>query len=135
MKGSLSLAGTLRTRGVRVGVEIMTVDDWVEAKVPPEYRELAADLRQAVRDLAPDAVEEISYGMPCYKRRRIFAYLNAGKDGLTLSFTRGVQIEDSFGLLHGKAKGARFLKLKRLSDLNREALADYMRQALALDEA
>jgi hypothetical protein len=114
---------------------ILTVDGYVEQKVLPQYRDLADAIRRRMRQLAPDAVEEIAYTMPCYKGNRIFAYFNANKTGITLSFTYGRQFEDKFNLLRGSGKEARQIKVKSLAALNDEALQYYVKQALAIDAA
>jgi hypothetical protein len=111
----------------------MTVDDYVEQNVLPEYRDLVAQIRAAMRSLAPEAEELISYAMPCYKGKQIFAYFNANKSGITLSFTHGVHFEDRYGLLRGAGKEARHIKMKSPADLDGGALEYYVSQALAID--
>jgi uncharacterized protein DUF1801 len=111
----------------------MTVDEYVQMKVLPQYRDLAEAIRQKLRALAPDAEEVVSYGMPCYKQGRILAYFNANKEGVTLSFTYGKRFEDRYALLRGGGKSAQHIKLKGIGNLNDEVLEYYMNQALALD--
>ena len=41
------------------------------AKAPKEARGKLEELRKAIREIAPDAVESISYGMPGYDKGRI----------------------------------------------------------------
>jgi hypothetical protein len=111
----------------------MTVGEYVKRKVPPEYRAVMASLRRLIRETAPKAEELISYGMPCYKQTAIFAYLNASKTGITLSFVHGVQIDDKYGLLKGSAKWARYVRLGHPEDIDTTALKYYIKQALKLD--
>jgi hypothetical protein len=111
-----------------------SVDDYVQQRVRPELRPVAERVRQVMRELAPKAIEKISYNMPVYAGRHIFAYFNASKTHITLSFTLGAGFEDKHGLLRGKAKHARFLKLKRVEDVNKTVLRYYVRQALAEDK-
>jgi uncharacterized protein YdhG (YjbR/CyaY superfamily) len=44
----------------------MTVDEFVEAKVAPQFRPVVAAIRGLMKECAPDAEEVISYGMPVY---------------------------------------------------------------------
>ena len=44
----------------------MTVNEYIQRKVQPEYRAVTASLRRLMRETAPKAEELISYGMPCY---------------------------------------------------------------------
>ncbi len=37
------------------------------ADVRPDFRVVLQDLRALIRDMAPEAVEVIGYGVPCYK--------------------------------------------------------------------
>jgi hypothetical protein len=111
----------------------MTVNEYIQRKVQPEYRAVMASIRRLIRETAPKAEELISYGMPCYKRKGIFAYLNASKTGITLSFVHGKEIDDKYGLLKGRAKWARYVRLRYPEDINRTALKYYIKQAFKLD--
>ena len=113
----------------------MTVDEFVEAKVAPEFRPVVAAIRGLLRECAPDAEEVISYGMPVYKGKTLFAWINPPKKDVTLSFTRGDKLEDKYNLLRGDAKGgARHVKMKNLEDVNKPALKYYIKQAVSLDK-
>lgn len=111
----------------------MNVDEYVESKVQPEFRKIVALIRQAMRELAPQAHEEIRYGMPVYKGKSLFAWINPPKKDVKLSFTRGKQLEDSYGLLKGTAKGSRYLRFKNTAEVKKEVLEYYVKQALVLD--
>jgi uncharacterized protein YdhG (YjbR/CyaY superfamily) len=67
----------------------MTVDEFVERKVLPEFRPIVAAIRTLMRECAPDIHEAISYGMPVYKRKRIFAWISPTKRDITFGFSRG----------------------------------------------
>lgn len=114
----------------------MTVDEWVEARVAPEFLPVVAAVRALIKESAPRAQEVISYGMPVYKGKTLFAWINPPKKDVTLSFTRGNQIEDKYNLLRGASKGgARHVKMKKLDDVNRPALKYYIKQAASLDKS
>ena len=113
----------------------MSVNEFVDAKVPPEFREVVAAIRGLMKECAPDAQEVISYGMPVYKGKTLFAWINPPKKDVTLSFTRGDKLEDKYNLLRGDAKGgARHAKMKSLEDVNKPALKYYIKQAVSLDK-
>jgi hypothetical protein len=111
----------------------MTVDEFVKNKVLPEFREVVECIRQVMRELAPDAQEEIGYGIPVYKARRIFAVISPTKKDITLSFSRGAEFEDKYALLGGVGKVSKFIKYKRVDEIDKDVLAYYVRQALELD--
>ena len=110
-----------------------TVDDFVKLNVLPEHQEIVVLIRQLMRELAPNAREQISYGIPCWKGKRIFAFISSTKKDIVLGFSRGTEFADKYGLLQGKGKTSRHVRIKNLSDLNRDALRYYIRQALEFD--
>jgi hypothetical protein len=99
-----------------------TVDEFVQARVAPEMQPIVARLRELMRTLAPTAREMISYDMPVWVEHHIIAYLTAAPQHVTFSFTLGVNFEDKYGLLKGKAKHARYLRLKKVEEINQAAL-------------
>jgi hypothetical protein len=112
----------------------MTVDEFVELKVLPEFRPTVSAIRSLMRECAPDAQEVMSYGMPAYKGKKLFAWISPSKKDITFAFSRGTQMEDRYGLLQGIAKGSRHVKMKSLEDANRPALKYYIKQAVSLDQ-
>lgn len=113
----------------------MTVDEFVETRVVPELREVVHRIRQIMRDVAPEAKEIISYGIPAYRVRLIIAVISPTKKDITLAFSRGVDMEDKYGLFKGVGKVSRHLKFKKVEDVKPDVLAYYIRQALELEAA
>jgi hypothetical protein len=91
-------------------------------------------IRALMKECAPNAKEMISYGIPAYKVKRVIAVISPTKKDITLSFSRGVQFKDKYGLLRGVGKVSRHVKIKSLAKANRDALRYYIQQALELDE-
>ena len=87
-----------------------------------------------MREVAPQAEEEISYGIPAWKLQRIIAVVSPTKKDITFSFSRGAQFEDKYGLLRGVGKSSKHVKIKSLDAVNKEALRYYIGQALELDK-
>jgi hypothetical protein len=111
----------------------MTVDEFVSARVLPELWGVVELIRQAMRELAPDVQELVSYGIPAYKGRRILAVISPTKKDITFSFSRGAQFEDRYALLKGVGKSSKHIKFKRVEDVKREVLEYYIQQALEFD--
>ena len=111
----------------------MTVDEFVKARVLPEFQPVVVVLREFMREAVPDAKEEVSYGIPVYKRRKIFALISPTKKDFTFSFTHGGEFEDRYHLLRGEGKIARHIKLKNVQDVNKEVLLYYIKRALELE--
>jgi hypothetical protein len=57
----------------------MTVDEFGETRVSPEYRSIVTMLRGLMREMAPDATEAISYGIPVYTRKHGIAVISPTK--------------------------------------------------------
>jgi hypothetical protein len=114
----------------------MSVNEFVEARVAPEFRPVVAAIRSLMKESAPDAEEVISYGMPVYKGKKLFAWINPPVKDVTLGFSRGAQMEDKYSLLRGTAKGgARHVRMKSVNEVNKPALKYYIKQAVKLDRA
>jgi hypothetical protein len=112
----------------------MTVDEFVKKRVAPELHPVVEMLRDLILQTAPGATEMISYGIPVYKRRKIFAVISPTKKDITLSFTHGREFEDRYGLLRGVGKVAMHVKIKDVKSANKAALKYYLKQALKLEK-
>jgi hypothetical protein len=112
----------------------VTVDEFVESKVLPEFRPIVAAIRSLMKASAPDAKEVMSYGLPMYIQRQTLAWISPNKKGITFSFTYGAAFEDKYGLLRQVGKHARHVKMKSLGEVNKPALRYYIKQALKLDK-
>ena len=110
------------------------MDEFVAKRVLPQYREIVAELRKLMRECVPDATELISYGVPVYRRKRSLAVISPTKQGITFAFSRGAEFEDRYGMLEGVGKRSKNVRMKSLDDVNKAALRDYIKQAIALDE-
>lgn len=112
----------------------MTVDEFVKTKVSPQYQPIVAELRKFIRQTAPNLAEVMSYGIPNYRGRRGVAVISPAKTHITLAFSRGAEFEDKYGLLEGVGKVSKNVRFRDVSDLNKEALRYYFKQALKFDE-
>jgi hypothetical protein len=112
----------------------MTVDEFIETKVLPQYRPIVQRLRELMRESAPDAAEAISYGIPAWRGRRILALISPTKKGITFAFAQGASFEDEYGLLEGVGKVSKNVRMRDPSQINEAALRYYIRQALEFDE-
>jgi len=111
----------------------LTVDEYIKTKINPEQRDIVIMLRDLMREMAPDAKEQISSGIPAWKGNRILAVINPTKKDITFAFSRGAEFEDRYGLLCGVGKVSKHVKIKNLKDINKTVLKYYIEQALKLD--
>ena len=111
----------------------MNVDEFVKSKVLPEHRGIVEQVRQYMRELAPDAQEVISYGIPAFKGNRVLAVISPTKKDITLAFSHSAEFEDKYGLLQGVGKVSKHLKFKTASEVKKEVVRYYITQAMDLD--
>jgi len=112
----------------------MTVDEFVDSKVLPEYKGIVVELRKLMRDDAPRVREVMSYGLPMYTLNGPIAWISPNKTGITFGFRDGKAFEDKYGLLRGAAKHAKHVRIKSTADVNKAALRYYVKQAVRLDQ-
>lgn len=111
----------------------ITVDDFVQTRVLPEFHPVVAMIRELMKECAPAAKEIISYGIPAYRAKRILAVISPTKKDITFAFSRGAEFEDQYGLLQGVGKVSKHVKIKNITGANQAALRYYIQQALELD--
>jgi uncharacterized protein YdhG (YjbR/CyaY superfamily) len=54
------------------------VDEYIGQFEAP-VQQLLGQIREIIREAAPDAKEEISYGMPAYRQKSVLVYFSAAK--------------------------------------------------------
>ena len=109
-----------------------TVDEYV-ARIPTELRGVAMELRRVVRAAAPDATESIKWGQPVYGVGGPFAALKAHPRWITLTFWRGADLADPFGLLEGDGDRMRHARFAATSDVRADEITELVRTAVAMN--
>ncbi|NYJ00101.1 hypothetical protein HNR19_000799 [Nocardioides thalensis] len=110
------------------------IDEYVSTKVLEQHRDTVTRLRALMRKHAPEAREAIMYGSLAWRQDKVLAITSVSKAQVTFAFERGAQFEDAHGLLDGVGKKTRHVKLKTAGAINESALADYIAQAVRLDQ-
>jgi hypothetical protein len=113
-------------------MEEKTVDDYVGSLESPKA-EIVKRIRQVILEAAPDAVESIKWAQTVYESGGPFAYIKAFKSDVNLGFWRGAEIIDSNELLGGTGEKMRHVSLKDMDDIDKDALADFVPQAVRLN--
>ena len=90
-------------------------------------------IREIISTTAPEAKESIKWAQPVYELNGPFAYMKAFKNSVNFGFWRGIDLDDPQGLLQGTGEKMRHVKLAGLEDINDEAFAAYVQQAVALN--
>jgi hypothetical protein len=110
----------------------ITVDEYV-AGLEPWKAEIVSRVREIVLGAAPNAEESIKWAQPVYEVNGPFAYIKAFKNAVNFGFWRGIELRDPKGLLQGSGDKMRHVKLQTLADIDPEAFAAYVEQAIKLN--
>src|SRR5450631_2427873 len=114
-------------------MKITTIDDFLKHRVLPEHRPIVAMLRRMMRESAPGAREEISYGILMWKQKRGLAVVSPTKKDITFAFSQGGKFEDKYKLLQGVGKVSKHVKIKNIKEAPKAAIKYYIRQAVQLE--
>lgn len=71
------------------------VEEFIQARVLPQYHGIVAMLRRLMRECAPDAQEVLTYGILGWRGRRMLAVISPTKKGITFAFSRGAEFDDN----------------------------------------
>jgi hypothetical protein len=99
-----------------------------------EQHSIVESVRALVKSNFPDAIEEVKYGGILFSSGVQFCGVFAYKKHVSVEFRMGARISDSFGLLEGRGKGRRHLKLFAVADVGEKKLAQYLTLALEVAE-
>ncbi len=108
-----------------------TVDEYM-AKQKPKLGEIARRLRTLVKKAAPELMEEMKWGFPCYVGMDNVCNIMVTGKWVDLGFFRGVDLKNSKGLLEGSGKGMRHIKIHRLEDIDTATITAMVKQAASL---
>lgn len=87
----------------------------------------------AIRAAAPGATEGIKWAQPVFESGGPFAYVKAFPRSVNIGFWRGAELDDPDGALIGDGDRMRHITLRSAADLDRDRIAGWVRQALALN--
>ena len=102
--------------------------DYWEIDNPALY-EIANSVRAKILQLFDTVDEEVKYGGILFAAPEPFCGIFVYKQHVSVEFSHGAKIADPHGLLEGKGKGRRHLKLHTLEDVENKYLMDYLRLA------
>jgi hypothetical protein len=107
-------------------------DDWFAA-LGHEQRDVLLELRRTIKAIAPDVIEEIKWGRPCYTNAHgLFCYLHSTRRHATLGFQKGALLDDPERLLEGTGKDMRHVRFDGRRSPSHPAVISLIRQAASL---
>lgn len=107
-------------------------DDW--------RAELLAQIRQLIRQAAPEAVEEVKWrkpsnpaGVPTWSHDGLICTGETYKDKVKLTFARGAALQDPAGLFNSSLEGStrRAIDIHEGDKIDEDALKALIREAVA----
>lgn len=119
----------------------LTVEEFIESKVLPEYRPLVAAFRKLIADDFPELTEEMRggtekyYGVPAYRLKRIVVLISPTQKGVTFAFSEGGAFEDKYNLLEGVGNRTLNIRLGSIDEFDPEQMRYYIRQGVERDRA
>jgi hypothetical protein len=87
-------------------------------------------VRALVKSSLPGTLEEVKYGGILFSSGVQFCGVFAYKEHVSVVFSMGAKIADTYGFLEGRGKGRRHLKLFTVIDVEEKRLVQYLPLAL-----
>ena len=104
-------------------------DQYLAGQAPRNQHVIRA-LRKFVKGVAPQLQESVKWGNGCWvKGDEPVSYVYSAMDHVQFGFFRGAALDDPTGLLEGKGKFVRHIKLCKSADIDERAFSALRRQA------
>ncbi|WP_203336741.1 DUF1801 domain-containing protein [Nocardioides limicola] len=108
-----------------------TFDAYAAAQ-PAHARPLIDRLRVLVAEVAPELTESVKWGNGCWLDvDRPVAYVHTEADHVQFGFFGGAHLDDPDGLLAGKGKHVRHVRVDTAADAERDSVAALLRRAVS----
>src|SRR5688572_18642085 len=92
-------------------------------------QEILQTIRQLIHETLPQVTEEFKWGRPIFRTNKDFAYLKSAKTYVTLGFFNFQKLNDPGNRLEGTGKDMRHIKLKTITDIDRDLLTEWFKAA------
>jgi hypothetical protein len=112
----------------------MTTEEFL-APQPPAIRDLATRTCALIREVMPDAVEEVHPGRnniifgKSSKMKDWICYVSPFKNHINLGFLKGTELPDPKGLLEGTGMLLRHVKIRSAEDLGKPEVRELLAAA------
>jgi hypothetical protein len=110
------------------------VDDWAK-KLTGWQADAVKIIRALVARHAPGATLVVKWGQPVWEQNGPFAWLKPAAKHVSFGFWRGAELDDPDGHLEGAGDRMRHLKVTSTAGLKALPVADFVKQAVALNGA
>ncbi|ALC91684.1 hypothetical protein AM500_19270 [Bacillus sp. FJAT-18017] len=105
-------------------------------KLPEDIQNIASALRKIILNSSQELQEEFKWSMPNYSYKGLVCYIQTAKSHVNLGFHRGnvLQEKDTNKLLQGSGKALRYIRVKKMEEVQPEAIASLIEEAVRLNE-
>lgn len=110
--------------------EIMGINQKVTAYIntaSSDQKEILEKLRLLIHNNIDNVTEDSKWGIPVFIKSKIFTYLRITKTHIAMGFYNIDRINDKDGILEGKGKTMRHLKLKTKVDIDQMVIVEWLK--------
>ncbi|NQU05662.1 MAG: DUF1801 domain-containing protein [Calditrichaeota bacterium] len=111
------------------GLKNPEVDKYISELTPP-LDQISEELRGIIHQVVPEIVEHFMFNQPWFFYYGPLCYIRVRKGHVYFGFKMGVALTDPQDLMEGKGKLMRHLKMKSLTDIPREQLITWIKEAV-----
>ncbi len=109
-----------------------TFDDYLQAQAPANQSTILA-LRRFMKAVAPALTEAVKWSNGCWVAgAEPIAYVYSDVGFVQFGFVMGSSLRDPRGLLEGKGRYVRYIKVREAGDIDRPAFTALLKQAMRL---
>ena len=107
-----------------------TFADWFKEQ-PAKQKRMISELRKLVAKTSPKLIESSKWTNGVWLKGDLpLIFIHTEADHLQFGFFGGALLSDPNGLLRGKAKFVRHIRIEKMSDIDEAALATMIRKAV-----
>lgn len=108
------------------------VEEYIESLSSPQ-REIARNIRKIIKETFPAIKENFKWNQPSYDYNGSICYIAAFEDHVDVGFFRGAHMDDPNHILKGTGKQLRHLKVRKLEDINKVVIKEFVKEAVKLN--
>lgn len=102
-------------------------------ELSPRIRVVVEALRAFVKKRAPQLDEQVKWGSLCSVGNEVVCFIHPFDAHVDFGFFQGISLDDPKGVLGGKGKFLRKVKVREVGDFRERELARLLKQAVVLD--
>lgn len=115
--------------------EIEEVNQFI-LELPKNIQNITVALRKIILTSSPELKEEFKWSMPNYSYNGLVCYIQTAKNHVNLGFHRGnvLQEKDVNKLLQGTGKALRYIRIKKMEEVQPESFTSLIQEAMKVNE-